>query len=306
MNETKTRLKRCLGAVLAGFLSVALLSFCSHGRSANPHGGAAQRYDLKKKVMLLPILDLADAGQEAASDIYLQVFNLLSGRPGVALLKAQEEGVPPPGPHSSVLVNFATDPGLIKRCEDLGIHALVGCVLNPVESTVTKSGFWPFRYTVREVEISFIFNVVEVHTEALYLTRLDSERVRLPLSYSQGRSESEILERSLKEAIPSILKRQKSQIIKKLAEVRWFATIRSVEGDTLAIDAGHDLGIRTNQTFWVYGRGEKILGKDGRALNLPGKRIGEVRVREVSESRCTAAVVSGGPFSPGQRIVDVP
>lgn len=301
----KRLLKRTVGIALAVLLGLAPLPSCWHAHQANPFE-AASRYALKKRVMLLPILDLAEAGPEMTRDIHAQIKDLLRGGAGLILLEPPQDIWPAGGPPASALIDFTTDLGLIKRSEDLGVHALVGCVLTPPETAVVKAGFWPFRHAVRESKVSILFNVTEVYSRALYATLSESKRVRFPLSDTAGRTDSEILARSLKEALGPILRRVKSPLMKKLAALRWFAPIRSVEEDTLTIDPGQDVGLRPDQTFWVYDQGETIVGKGGRSLKLAGKKIGEVRITAVSETRSTAAVVSGGPFSPGQRLLDVP
>jgi hypothetical protein len=304
MEQRKKLPKRALGMLLALLLVLQSLPSCTHGRPGGI-GGSATRYGLKKKVILLPAVDLADAGREAVGRIHSRVFDLLNGAPGLVVQKGEEGLLPPLSPFLPAMIGSMTDEALINAGEDRGVHALVGCILSPVETRTLRKGFWPFRYTVRETEISLLLNVVEIYSGTLAMSLLDGEKVYRPVS-EDTEEDKKALAQGLDEAIPAILKRQRGQLLKQLADVRWYAPIRSVDGAALGLSTGLEVGIQPRQTFPVFSRGEEIRIREGRSLLLPGKKIGEIRITEVSETRSTAEAVSGGPFNPGLRVVDAP
>jgi hypothetical protein len=87
-----------------------------------------------------------------------------------------------------------------------------------------------------------------------------------------------------------------------LQDYPWRGKIMSVDGETLMINAGMDIGLSKGSMFQVFSKGEAIRSLDGKSYHLLGPKVGDIKTVNVMDSRASAVPVNGGPFSPGQII----
>lgn len=261
--------------------------------------------DLKKRVMVLPFVDQAGLGSGKASEITLNFVGLLGKSPHLLLYETPKSLSLPIGvgnPEVGITVN----PELIKTAEELGVNVLITGVLNPIETKTNKTGIWPFRKTKKNYEISMILNVVNVSTGCLYLSRLESEEVSFSNDELQGRSEDDITDQALKKALPRILKQQASAVAKNLSKQAWSGKILAVADNSITINAGRDLGVYPGQLFTVFAKGESIVCRTGRAVDLLGKKVGKIRTTSVTEKQSLAMPEAQAAFLPGQIVMSKP
>ena len=74
----------------------------------------------------------------------------------------------------------------------------------------------------------------------------------------------------------------------------------SVDGETVVISAGTDMGVTNGSEFQVFSKGERIRSVSGKYFYLLGPKVGEIKTVEAMDSHTKAATVTGGPFKPGQ------
>jgi hypothetical protein len=255
----------------------------------------------KKRVMILPVVDLAGAGATQSARIEGDLFDLLGRVPHFAVYKAPPD-MPLPSRSKSADLALITPPFLIQKARALGVNALVTSILNPVETTTLKTGVWPFRDLSKAYDVSMVVNVVDPTSGCLYLSHLESTRVVLPLDEVEGQKERVILEDVLSSALPRILERQSNAVSEGLMQEPWSGRILSSDDDTLIISGGQDVGVLPGQLFSVFEKSESVLCRSGRSLDVLGKKVGEIRTTSVMERQASAAPVKGGPFASGQVI----
>ncbi|MCK5486394.1 MAG: hypothetical protein KAI86_09280, partial [Desulfobacterales bacterium] len=142
--------------------------------------------DLKKRVMIAPLVDQAGFGQERTAQIAANFVELLKESPHLLLFQVPQDirsGTDSKSPEFGIVI----PPELVKRAQDLGMNALIIAVLNPLEATTRKTGIWPFRDISRIIEISMTVNIVDTASGCLYLTKLDSGEMDFLIDELPGR-----------------------------------------------------------------------------------------------------------------------
>ncbi len=257
---------------------------------------------LKKRAMVLPVIDQAGFGAQEGEAITRNLVNLLLDSPAVLLFEPPKSLANPLGNKTPKFGIIIPSPTLIKKADQLGMNAVITGVLNPVEATDKETGIWPFKSHKRFYEISMVINVVGVTSGTLLLSNLESEEESLPLADVEGRDQTKIIQQRLKEPLRRILKRQAEAIEDELREKPWTGKILAVENQTIRINAGSDVGLTPGQSFAVFAPGETISAKDGQTIDLLGTRVGEIKVQSVMKREAFATPVEEGGFLPGQVI----
>jgi hypothetical protein len=244
--------------------------------------------DLKKQVMIVPLVDQASLGPSRTAQIHEKFVNLLQESSRIVLYQHTQD-VRLPKRSKANESSITPSPDLVKKAVDLGMNALIIAVLNPLEVTTGKKGIWPFRDVSSIVELSMVVNVFDIARGCLYMTRLESEKMSFLFDELQGRDENEVIDQILQEKMPPILKRQAAAVIEDLTEEPWIGKILAVENGAVKINAGSNVGIHQGQIFAVYALGESIVCQTGKTFSLLGKKIGEIKTTEIMES-CSLAV----------------
>jgi hypothetical protein len=256
---------------------------------------------LKKRVMLAPLVDQAEFGRERTAQIAANFAELLKESPHLLLFQGPQDIHSGTGSKSAEF-GIVIPPELVKRAQDLGMNALIIGVLNPLEATTRKTGIWPFRDMSRIIEISMTVNIVDTTSGCLYLTELDSEEMDFLIDELPGRDEKEVIDQIIEAKMPPILKRQSSAVLKSLMKEPWTGQILSVENGRIKINGGKDVGVRPDQLFTVFARGESITCRAGRSFDILGKKIGEIKTTSIMEKYSLAVPVAKGSFLAGQAI----
>jgi len=282
-------------------MSVMIFAISTTGCGGNQSvikKGKWEKAGLKKKIMILPLVNQSGIEKDFSTEMSGKLLNLLKIAPSfishdgskyVSLsndLRSPEFGIVIP-------------PELVKKAEDLGMNALVTGVLNPLEKSVRKSGIWPLRNLKNVYEISMIINVVDTTTGTLLFTNLIKDEVIFPVEEETEKSENEI-HQELKRAMSGILEDLADGAIKKLETASWSGKIISLENNNAKIRGGTDVGLRPGQLFEVFARGESIRSKDGRVFTIFGKKVGLIKVSSVAENHCLAVPVGDTALAKGQ------
>ncbi len=290
---------------LVGFLYLVLLILlignfgCSTMKSlVNKTGWDG--FGLKKRVMFLPIIDLADVGEGLTSYMTTDLAEHLKKSPQLLLYEHSKVNWPLRKKPSGF--GMVSQPGLLKKAEDLDINAIISGILNPIEFTKKKTGIWPFRKSRWIIEVSVVVNAVDVVSKTILLSHLESREVSLSLDEVQSQNEKELVNQALRKLLPSILKRQASRLIESLAEKPWTGKILSIDNGIIKINAGKDIGLEPGDRFEVFARGESISSIGESVFYILGKRIGEIKTSKIMEKHSLAVPVKEGQFLEGQLI----
>ncbi len=257
---------------------------------------------LKKRVLVLPILDQAGVGDEKAEELTDKLVEFLKEKEHLLVYKGT---MPTPSRQRLRSPEFAVviDPALIEKADQMGMNVLVAGVLNPSEITAKTWGWWPIKWVKRKLEVSLLLNAYDIIDGTLFLTHLETRKIKVSkddLEWEEGKTDIDKAE--LEEEFTEILEDQASKIRDELEGHPWRGKIMSVDGETVVISAGMDIGLSNGSMFQVFSKGEKIRSLDGKDFHLLGPKVGEIKTVNVMDSQASAVPVNGGPFSPGQII----
>lgn len=264
---------------------------------------------LKKKVLVMPFLDQAGMGEKRVQDMTETLLGMLE-KDKHLLINRSNEPVPSSLRMRSPRFGIVIDPDLAKRAEELGMNVVMTVVLPPFEVHSKVWGIWPFRKVKRDLEVSVVVNALDIVNGTLFLTHLESKKVRMqdPLWEDEDEKlelkEEELFEevdrKKFEKALSKILKDQASAIRKGLALQPWSGRVLSTDGKTLIISAGKDIGIQQGNVFEVFGRGESIRSSSGRPFYLMGEKVGEIETVSVKDKYSSAIPLNGDQFKAGQ------
>jgi len=260
---------------------------------------------LKKRVMILPLVDDTHLGSGRAAETTASLLKLLRESRYLLVYQAPES-VPLPKGGKHIKLSILTNPELIKRAKDLDINAIISGTINPIEITSKKTAFWtwPFRKAIKSYEVSVIIFVVGVQDGTIYMINSESVEITFRENKLKDQDQAKIIDRVLKKAIPRILKRQSKTVTRGLAREPWAGRILSIENSSIMINAGSEVGVKPGQEFTVFDQGETIPCKDGNSLKILGKRLGKIKVTSIMERHSLAVPVGEGKFSEGQVVRD--
>ncbi len=313
--------------VLAALLLTA--AGCGTVRSVvqvvTPGGGGAT--ELRKRVLILPILDRQGLGEETVETMTARFAEMLERDPNLVVYR--NEGPLPRGIEArSPKFGIVIDPDLAQKAEEMGMNVLVTCVLNRYEIIdhgaglwpVNKIPVWPFSKKNLELEVSMVVNALDITNGTLFLTHMESRRLDIPdeemneddlfVQEREARTEEELLravpEQAYQESFGKILEAQAEVVAESLEDKTWSGRVLSAAPERIMINAGKDVGLTEGSVFEVFGRGGTIQSVSGRSVYLLGDKVGEIRTVKVMDRYSTAVPVSGEGFRAGQVIREKP
>lgn len=261
-----------------------------------------ERDGLKKKVLVFPLMDQAGIGEERAEEINSALMDLLQ-RDGNLIVQRSAIPIPTTAGIRSPQLGIVIDPELAQMSEEMGMNVLVTCILSPFETTSKKTGIWPWRKIRRETEISVFVNVFDIINNTLFLTNLESGKIKTSVDISEERGEKTELDKNLlNRALTPIMSRHASAIKSVLKKYPWTGRIISADKNNIIINAGKEVGVKAGSVFEVFGEGESIRSASGQPLYLLGPKAGEIKIEEVMERHSSAVPFSDSQFKPGQAI----
>lgn len=297
------------GVARGFFLIIMLLSLLAQGVGCSKAKGLyhtvmpEKAFGLKKRVLLVPIMDQVGLGKEKAEALTSDLSAYLS-KDGNLLLEKAVQPTLAARESRSAQFGIVIDAEQAKRAEEKGANVLITAVANPMEVHRKRTGIWPFRSVKQDVEISLAVNAFDVITGTLFLTHLESRTIRVPV-FDEGEVgvvKPEIDQKKFDKALSQILQDQASTLGKALASKPWLGRILSAEPNRVVINAGQDVGCNPGLVFEVYGQGESIQSASGRVIDILGPKTGEIRIVEVQGNQAFAVPLEGAPIEPGQVI----
>jgi len=261
---------------------------------------------LKKRILVLPILDQAALGEDRIKSIESVLISALAKDGNVVVVAPPNPGAPSDKtkiPRHGIVI----DPDQAKKADQMGMNALITAFISPLDFSSRKWGIWPFRKVKHEAEISMVINAFDVITGTLFLSHIESRKIMAEVDFDEGEQEGqaskpEIDEKAAEKALNEIVQDQASTVSEALGRQPWSGRILSAGSEGVTISAGKDVGLSAGTMFEVFGTGEPIRSADGTFLIPLGIKVGEVKVREVLESKALAEPINNGLFSPGQVI----
>ncbi|MGD8388594.1 MAG: hypothetical protein PVG49_15725 [Desulfobacteraceae bacterium] len=286
------------------------------------------RTDLKKRVLVLPILDQQGMGEEKIHELTTRLADALKKDPNLVVY-THEEPLPSTVTVRSPKFGIVIDPDLAQKAEEMGMNVLVTCVLNRFEVIGYDPGVWPLNkipvwpFTAKEpqLEVSMVVNALNITNGTLFLTNQEQIHLRVPtveetqkelivIEGEERRSEAEMIaavpQADREQAFLQILDAQAEKLVDSLREQVWAGRVLSAGPEKIMINAGQDIGLSEGLVFEVFGRGDPIRSVSGRSLYLLGPKVGEIQTVQVMERYASAVPVDGANFKAGQVIREKP
>ena len=257
--------------------------------------------DLKKRVMTFPFVDQAGVGPEMTKKLGNAFYAYLKKSPNL-LLYEPPDGIFSTQAMESPQFGVVTSSSLVDFAESMGMNALIIGVLNPVEIEVHKTGFWPFDDWRRFYTVSAAINVIGTASKTLIYTDIALKEYAVTLEESDNLNQAQYIHQITVEALPDLIDELGSTLDFKVSDEPWTGKILAVDGKSIMINAGKELGLEENAIFKVHSVGESMTSGTGRKIHLLGISVGEIKVTSVMEKHSLAEPLNGGPFKAGQFI----
>ncbi len=267
---------------------------------------ASDESGLKKRILILPILDQSALGDLRGKDVESILISSLTKDGHVVKVAPSNTGTPT-DKRRQPRYGIVIDPEQARKADEMGMNVLITAFISPTDFTSRKWGIWPIRKVKHEAEISMVINAFDVITGTLFLSHIESRKIKAEMDFFEGEqggqaSKPEVDEKSAEKALNQIIEAQASAVSDALRRQPWSGRILSAGAEGVAISAGKDVGLSVGTLFEVFGMGEPVRSADGTFLIPLGIKVGEVKVKEVMESKALCEPVNGGQFSPGQVI----
>jgi hypothetical protein len=262
--------------------------------------------ELKKRVFVLPVVDQAELGAERVEVITSRLVAALTKDGNVVTVATPNPEVSTEKTKSP-RYGIVVEPAQAKKAAQMGMNVLLTEVISPIDFSSRRAGIWPFRKVRHEGEISMVVNAFDLVTGTLFLSHLESKKLRAEVDVFDEEEEGipakpEINSKALEKALTQIIDTQASLVSDALREQPWSGKILSARGDNITISAGRDVGVTEGQVFEVYGQGEPIRSADGSFIAPLGLKLGEIKVIEVEENQAVATPLASSLFTAGQVI----
>jgi hypothetical protein len=196
------------------------------------------------------------------------------------------------------------DPELMREAREMGMNAIIFETVNPVETNSVKSGIWPFRKKAQRFTVSINIDIVDVTRGTTLLSKDIADSITVSDEEAEREKEKftdvETKKRALKECLPAILEKAATLASRSLNREVWTGRIVFADKKSIIINAGRDAGLRPGIVFEVFGEGEYITSLKGQTYQLPGPKVGEIRVVSIELRHSSAEPINGTGFKAAQ------
>ena len=156
-----------------------------------------------------------------------------------------------------------------------------------------KRGIYPFRNFVQVIKVSLDLWVYDSLTGAKIAdTRIFSEK-----ELKEGEDFAAVEWK--KEIFSKIVREMEDRICGSLGDLPWTGFVTQVNGKSLSIASGSEVGLRKGMLVWVCADGNIVNGVNGEQFVIPGKRLARAKIVEVHASSCRAELVEDADISQG-------
>ncbi|MBI9076169.1 MAG: hypothetical protein JEZ02_12220 [Desulfatibacillum sp.] len=191
------------------------------------------------------------------------------------------------GPITGVDRNLA----LMAEARATGAGIVVTGSLWKVAVEKEKRGIYPFRDFVEVIKVSLDLWVYDSLTGAKIAdTRISCER-----ELKAGEDFSTVEWK--KQVFAELVNKMEDRISDSLKDLPWTGFVTRVDGRSLTIASGKDIGLSAGMLLWVCADGRVVDGVKGEQFVVPGKRLARAKVVEVDSSTCRAELVEDADIS---------
>jgi len=257
----------------------------------------------KKRVMVMPVINLTGlASDERVDAVSVEVSTILQ-ESGLFIVYQHNNTTKP----YSFQVGKPVDPELVRVSQDRGINALIFETVNPIEVDLVRKGIWPFRKRAQRFTVSVNIDIVDVNTRTVILGEDIAKEVTFLGDEIRTEAEktpyAEKKRKALKECLPEILKKAAKDTTHSLCRQAWRGRIVSLDQQGIMINAGRDVGLRPGVVLEVFRTGECITSCTGQTYELPGVKLGEIKIVSLKTRLSLTKPINGNGFKVGQIVM---
>lgn len=256
----------------------------------------------KKRVMVMPVTDLTGIGVDVSMGTISEELSKILRKTGFFNVYHQNE----PKKYPFFKPGEPINAELIGEAKEMGINTIIFETLNPIETDTAKSGIWPFRKRAWRFTVSMNIDILDVNRGTILLSKEITENIKLSDEGAPEETEKvanlETKKRALKECLPDILKRAEKNINRSLNQEVWTGRIVSIDKREIIINAGRDVGLRPGVVLEVFGEGECITSFKEQTYQLPGPKVGEIKIVSIKSRHSSTEPIKEGNFRSGQII----
>lgn len=254
----------------------------------------------KKRVMVMPVINLTGLTSDELVDVVSEEVSTILRESGLFIVyqynKTEQS--------YSFQVGKPVDPELLRVSQERGMNALIFETVNPIEVDLVRKGIWPFRRRAQRFTVSVNIDIVDVNTQTVIL----GEDLAKDITFSGEEIRTEKEEtpyaekkrKALKECLPEILKKAARSATRSLNQQAWTGRIVSLDQQGIMVNAGRDVGLRPGVVLEVFCTGECITSCTGQTYELPGVKVGEIKIVALKTHHSFAEPVRGTDHQPGQ------
>jgi len=254
----------------------------------------------KKRVMVMPSTDLTGIGLTESIDPISEELTKILKKTGFFNIYPQNKTKK----FHSFKPGEPIDPELMREAKEMGMNAIIFETINPIEVNPAKSGIWPFRKKAWRYTVSMNIDILDVNRGTILLSKEIADKITLPSKEATEETEkaanAETKKRALKECLPDILKRAEKAKCLSLNHELWTGRIISINKKEIIINAGRDVGLRPAVVLEVFDKGECITSFKEQTYQLPGPKIGEIKIVSIKSRHSSAEPIKEGDFKSGQ------
>jgi hypothetical protein len=285
-------------AVAVLLLTALFLTGCSTLKSVTPVSFYGDNPILKKRVLVVPVTNIAGFSDQKAAQLTESWVSLLKKDNSLSVT-ALTGFKGPQSAAASYERGVVTDPELINKAEEMGMNILVTRILEPVNYTAKKRGIWPFRKLKGEYEVAMLVNAVDIINGTLIVSSRDTDTIKMGPVPEGEKTPPAWSEEAMNKVLDDVQETQASILEKSLSKQEWKGKI-TLESGKIRINGGADVGITSGSVFEVFAKGEPVKSITGKEFYVQGMKIGEITVTDVSGDYSFAAPAGDNVFENGQ------
>lgn len=254
----------------------------------------------KKRVMIMPASDISGIPLGELIGTVGDEFTKILKKTGSFELYPQTNN----REYKPFIPGSSIDLKLLSEAKEKGMNAVIFETLNPVEVNPGKAGIWPFRERVWKCTLSMNVDIVDVTTGTILLSKEVSDKLTLSSEETPGEVVKDgsmtTKKRALEKGLPHILKKAAKVASRALNEEVWKGSIVSIQEKVIIINGGSDVELKPGVVLEVFCLGQYITSFNDQRYQLPGHKVGEIKIVSIETRHSFAEAINGDGFKVGQ------
>ncbi len=240
----------------------------------------------RKAVGVLVLSNATRFNSEQAVLPFMEAFisSLESNASGALLMVPGKSDVPPFLWNPPRIANGDIDVfALSALARQVGINAVVSPVLMDTRLRTRNTGFWFFKDVAYSLQVQTAAAVYDAATGARLALGIMTEEIDIDEDQAGFiRNGQEVQVDDWDELVGKMGEVLGERMGDAIKESQWVSAVVSIEGGSCVIAAGSEVGIDVGDRFSVLDGSQILTGLDGQRYIVPGPKIGEVTISQVS------------------------